>query len=316
MGKYNRYYEDYYKKVDNVNDSPNLESNLSSNQEARYKIRGNNNMYGSNSINGNNKGRNRGNNDPISEVITIITTTTLIPTMLFSAVFICKNSFDGKVKYVYDHVKSAVSTDGFYKDTIELALNKSGVSIVNPEKSVNESDKQSAINKTGEKKDLENQEAKQANVALSAEDLKDSDKTKAEDVKGDEKKSDEKKETKADVKADKKYESFLNNLNGTKIKAKSDTGVVLACKYKILANPIAGVVEEVGENAEGYFVTISHADEIKTSYYNLPNMDLKKDQSIKAGDKIVDIKEEKEIVFKMKKNKDFISPKLYAEFIE
>lgn len=313
MGKYNRYYEDYYKKKDEQNNDVKLEANndLENQSQSRYVIRGSNNGY--------NKGQNNKNQDVVSEIITIVTATTLIPTIFFAGVFMCKNT-EGTPKALYEHVKSAVTTNGFYKDKIELALKNSGISIVNPNESLSDSDKQSTIGKESELDKLADEPLDESlstsgNVSIDEVEV---DKEKQEDTikhtKGEE---DEKKaKTNVEIKLDEKYKGFVETLNGATVKAKSENGVVLSCQYKILASPVSGVVEEIGENAEGDFAVITHADGLKTLYYNLPKINLEKGQAIKKGEKIVDIKEEKEIVFKIKENDDFISPKAYAEFIK
>ncbi|MGL4655421.1 MAG: M23 family metallopeptidase [Sarcina sp.] len=118
------------------------------------------------------------------------------------------------------------------------------------------------------------------------------------------------------VDSDKKYSDFVSALNGIKVKAKSEEGIVLTCKYKIIATSLSGVIDAIGENAEGYFVTIDHGNDIKTSYYNLPELNYVKGQAIKKGEKITEIKEEREIVFKIKENDEFITPRMYLDFIE
>ena len=118
------------------------------------------------------------------------------------------------------------------------------------------------------------------------------------------------------VKSDKKYSDFVSALNGIKIKAKSEQGLVLSCKYKLIATSLPGIIEEIGENAEGHFLIIDHGNNIKTAYYNLPQIDYVRGQKFEKGEKITEIKEEREIVFKIKENDKFVAPKMYLEFIK
>ncbi|MGL4453600.1 MAG: M23 family metallopeptidase [Sarcina sp.] len=117
------------------------------------------------------------------------------------------------------------------------------------------------------------------------------------------------------VKSDKKYNEVVSALNGIDIKAKSEQGLVLSCKYKIIATSLSGIVEEVGENADGHFLVIDHGNNIKTLYYNLPKFNYVEGQAIKKGEAIAEIKDEKEIIFKIKENDEFITPSKYLEFI-
>lgn len=119
-----------------------------------------------------------------------------------------------------------------------------------------------------------------------------------------------------EVNSDKKYSEFVSALNGIEIKAKSEEGLVLSCKYKIIATSLPGVIDNIGENAEGYFLTIDHGNNIKTAYYNLPKIDYVIGQKFEKGEKITEIKEEREIVFKIKENDKFVAPRMYLEFIK
>lgn len=123
-------------------------------------------------------------------------------------------------------------------------------------------------------------------------------------------------ESEKTIKSDKKYSDLVSALSGVKIKAKSEQGLVLSCKYKIIATSLSGIVEEIGENAEGHFLILDHGNNIKTAYYNLPKVDFLNGEAIKKGEKITEIKEERDIVFKIKENDEFIAPMRYLDFIE
>ena len=51
-------------------------------------------------------------------------------------------------------------------------------------------------------------------------------------------------------------------------------------------------------------------------YYNLPKINYVKNQAIKKGDKIVEVKEARDIVFKIEENNNFVTPRKYLDFIK
>lgn len=303
MGKYDNEYEDYYKKINSdkeevperkyIRDS----ERKSSYEQAGYELRHNmpNNKRPKNSV---------------DEIVNIVVATTIIPTVLFTGVFISKNFLgEGGIK-VYKHVKEAISTSGFYADKIELAL---GI-----EKNT-EASAQASLNIDAKESEKENLNDENIDKGTLTEDNKPQEGTENKDN-TEKKQSDsensetEKKEVK-EIVADKSFMDYTKNLKGIDIKAKSEEGLVLTCMYKIIANNVAGVVSKVGENAEGYFITIKHDGGLETSYLNLPEIDFEEGEAIKKGDKIAEVKAECEFVFKISKDNEFVSPLKYAEFI-
>ena len=286
MGKYNKEYSDYYKKI-NLNEKN--EDNDRDKDERRYNI---DDEYGLRHMK---KTSNKRINH-LEDTIKMIGVTTIIPTILFSGIFLSKGNFGEQGNKVYKHIKEAISTSGYYEEKIELALAENFNIAASGESSLSldaDIDKNITIEKELDKINVDKEVKENESVT-------DVTTSKKEDVK---------------ILSDKTYIEFLENLKGVEIKAKSETGLVLKCRYKIVANGVAGIVKTTGENAEGHFILIEHADGIETAYYNLPSVDFEEGEAIKKGDKITEIKEESEIVFKISKDEEYVSPMKYFDFI-
>lgn len=292
MGKYNKYYEEYYNK-NNIKEITKEDDLKSAPQaiQSRYVIRNVENKSKSSTVSGMKKLPQSGSSD----IVTIISVTTIIPIIFFITIYLCQ--YTEKTKIIYEYVKETLMTENLYENNLVEIGKKFGIKIVDEQKESNETNE--AIVNNDKALKFQEEKIKSTFSSLIGEHIK----------------KYENEENFLNEKIE-QFRELVENLNGTIIKAKSETGIVLECKYKILANPIEGVVSEVGENAEGDFLIIKHENGIETIYYNLPKIDFKKGQNLKSGEKISDIKEEREIVFKMKENNEFISPKIYSELIK
>lgn len=256
MGKYDKSYENYYRKLN----SDNEEEELNYSYDETYFL---NNKYG------------RKQNSPMGGMVILI----MIPIIALGGFGIYKYSQTEQGQKLYDTFLDAIGDVGFISN--EEVKSDSAKKIKKEDDDIS---------------DAINEESKAASTAPTSFVLND--------------------DNVEMVNSDKKYSEFVSALNGIKVKAKSEQGLVLSCKYKIIASSLSGIIDEVGENAEGHFVIIDHGNNIKTSYYNLPELNYVKGQAIKKGEKITEIKEEKEFVFKMKENDKFIAPRMYLDFIE
>lgn len=257
MGKYDKFYENYYKKLNSDDENRNTDYSY---DEPYFT----NNRYG-----------NKHNN--LSGGVGVFI---LIPILILGGFGIYKFSKTENGQKLYSTFLEAMSSLEFVSGDEKAKSEDSTGILKNEEENIS---------------DAINQEAKTTSVAPSSFVL-DEDNIEM-------------------VASNQKYSKFVTALNGIDVKAKSEQGVVLLCKYKIIATSLSGVIDEVGENAEGYFLTIDHGNNIKTSYYNLPKLNYVKGESIKKGEVITEIKEEKEIVFKIKENDEFITPRMYLDFI-
>ena len=257
MGKYDKIYENYYKKIDSGDKSRERENDFD--YEDLYQRNGGRKNSGGNQLKG-----------------TIIALT--IPVLILGGFGIYKFAQTDQGKELYNKAMSFVESNG-------IGIVKSDDAKANAKKE---------IDKELEKEIAE--DAIQTSVAPTSFVLNDENVEK--------------------VKSDDRYSKFVSALNGVEVKAKSEEGLVLSCKYKIIASALSGVVETIGENAEGYFLVIDHGDDMRTFYYNLPELDYVKGQAVKKGEKIAEIKETKDIVFKIKENDKFVTPRKYVDFIK
>ncbi|WP_297518089.1 M23 family metallopeptidase [uncultured Clostridium sp.] len=269
MGKYDKVYEDYYKKI-----------NLGKNNFDENSEFSNEDVY-------NEKKVRKKRINPVEEIIKIAVITTTIPVLFFGGIFMCKQFLGDEGKQIYNHIIKVISTDGYYKDKI--------VGVIDKDKdSEGEELVQNEIDETLKIRDAKAEEivsAQPTSFVLDDENVE-------------------------RVKSDKSYSEFVTALDGIAIKAKSEEGLVLSCKFKIIASSESGIIEEVGENAEGFFLKIDHGAGVKTLYYNLPKINYVKNQAIKKGDKIVEVKEARDIVFKIEENNNFVTPRKYLDFIK
>ena len=262
MGKYDKIYENYYKKIDSDDRGREKES------EVDYD-----DLYHRNS-----GGRNSGGNNIKGTVIALV-----IPILALGGFGVYKYAQTDSGKEIYNSIMA------FMEDN--------GIGIVSGEKeSVTEDDINAEIEK------MMNEEVEETSATPVPTSAPTSFVLDDENVEK--------------VKSDDKYSNVVSALGGIEIKAKSEEGLVLSCQYKIIASSLSGVVEDVGENAEGHFLVVDHGEGLKTFYYNLPELNYVKGQSVKKGDKIAEIKEAKEIVFKIKENDKFVTPRKYADFIK
>lgn len=276
MGRYDDAYKNYYNRID---DKPRIKDDKSSlhiDMEEDLLIR---------------KSRNR--NKFFDSYLNIIVVSTLVPTIMFAGVVGIKYIGNDIGGHIYNHVKKIVSTDLLYKEYILSFMDKFDVDTLL---------KKDGLTNLGIEMPKEKGDELATNAAINAEKEIESFNLDNNSIKF--------------SKSDEKYKEILKSLSGNKVKAKSEEGVVLSCSYKIIVNHLAGVIENVGENASGHYLSIKHDSGVITSYYNLPNLNLKKGSSIKRGETIADIKEERDIIFKMKEDDKFIHPRMYLDFLE
>ena len=262
MGKYDKMYENYYKKIDSDDRGRDRESEIDYDD-----------LYHRNSGGRNSRGRN------MRGMVIALT----IPILALGGFGVYKYAQTEKGKEIYNSIMAFIEGNG-----IEVVSGE--------EERVTEDDIKAEIEKM---LDEEVKETSTKPVSTSAPTSFVLDDENIEKVKSDD-----------------KYSDVVNALGGIEIKAKSEEGLVLSCQYKIIASSLSGVVENVGENAEGDFLVVDHGEGLKTFYYNLPEINYVKGQSVKQGDKIAEVKEEREIVFKIKENDKFVTPRKYADFIK
>ncbi|MGL4740452.1 MAG: M23 family metallopeptidase [Sarcina sp.] len=280
MGKYDDAYKSYYNRINNKNNKiPEKKVALNIEMEEEFLIR---------------KSKNRKGN--FDNYINIIVMTTVIPVVMFTGIVGMKYLLGEVGKQIYNHVKRAVSTDLLYKkyvlnfiDTFDMdtLLKKETLSDLGVEMPKLKAD-EIATDVSNTNSDID-KEIESFNLDDNSINF---------------------------AKSDARYKDVLKSLNGNKIKAKSEEGIVLSCSYKIIVSHIGGVIENIGENAGGHYISIKYDNGIISNYYNLPEINFKKGSSIKKGDKIADIKEERDIIFKIKQDDKFVHPRMYLDFLE
>ncbi|MGL5634010.1 MAG: M23 family metallopeptidase [Sarcina sp.] len=279
MGMYDDAYKSYYNRINNKSKNSKVceeRNSLNIDMEEEFLIKKSKNKISF-----------------FDSYFNIIIVSTLIPTVMFMGIVALKY-VPGKIgKEVYNHVKKAVSTDLLYKEYALNFINNFDIdSLLKKEK----------LNDLGVEMPKKEAEDVAANGGISSDKEIKSFNLDNNSIKFTEGKTE--------------YKDLLESLKGSKLKAKSEEGIVLSCSYKIIVNHIAGVIENVGENASGYYLSIKHDNGIVTNYYNLPELKLEKGSSIRKGDTIADIKEKQDIIFKIKEDNKFIHPRMYLDFLE
>ena len=293
MGRYDKVYEQYYRNIGG-SDKLFTDKQVENLNDAKYTIRGSNR--------GNNNKRRKNDGNLLIILARIFLVSTVLSLILFSGIVMCKYNFGEKGQYVYRYFKDVVSTDGYYKEYISslkldivAKLKKDDdyfldASMMESKKNLDEKVEKAA------KLDKENNESAKVGSFNVNDSL----------VEGDSSSSESSKDS---------YKDIVSTFKGFDIKTKSDEGIVLALEDKKLLLAKDGVVKETDEKKEGFMIVIKYNDNLEGYFYNLESLECKQGDTLKKGDGIGNIKTKKDIVFKLKANGEFVSPKEYLDFI-
>lgn len=293
MGKYDKVYEQYYR---NIGGSDKIFRNKQTENlnDVKYTIRGSNR--------GHNNNRRKNDDNLLVILARIFLVSTVLSLALFSGIIICKYNFGQKGQYVYLYFKDVVSTDGYYKDYI------SSLKLDIVAKIKRDDDYFLDASMIEGKKNLEEKVEKAAKL-----DKENGDSAKVGSFNINDSIVED--DSSSNTLSEDSYKDILSTFKGLDIKAKSDEGIVLSLEDKKLLLAKDGVVKDTDEKKEGFMVVIKYSDNLEGYFYNLESLDCKQGDKLKKGDGIGNIKTKKDIVFKLKANGEFVSPKEYLDFI-
>lgn len=215
--------------------------------------------------------------------------TTIFSLVLVGSVVGSKYLLGEKGIEFYSEVKTAIETDNYYKDDILAFIN-------NAKKTADEELQSKDKDSEGKETAKDSLEGK-GDIAVSSFQLKDS----SIETKGAEGTGKFSLDSKFPIKEYKDVKS-----NGSSLEfslAKGDVSTVLD-----------GEVTEISEEKGNEYVAITHRDGIKSLYYNLEKVTVKKGDKLKTGDKIGTKDGKSDFILKVKEGEKEIDLKDYLAF--